>query len=234
MNTKLSIIVPVLNEEQNLARTLDQLINQTQSEVIVVDGGSTDATRTLARQAGCTVISSPKGRGKQMNTGVEASNGGIVLFVHGDTTLPHNFPQIIRDTLARPGVVAGAFSLGIDNPMKRFAIICWFANLRSRYLQLPYGDQAIFTTRKNFDSVGGYREMEILEDYVFVRQLKKKGTIALCRERAITSARRWQNIGIVTTTLTNQLIIFGHSIGVPPVTLFRWYRRLKGVSSPRE
>ncbi len=234
MNTKLSIIVPVLNEEQTLARTLDGLIDQAQCELIIVDGGSSDATRTLARQAGCTVIASPKGRGIQMNTGVEASHGEFLLFVHGDTTLPHNFSRLIRDTLARPGVVAGAFSLGIDSPMKRFATICWFANLRSRYLQLPYGDQAIFTTRKNFDSVGGYRDMEIMEDYVFVGQLKQKGKIAICKERAITSARRWQNIGIVKTTLINQLIVCGHSIGVPPATLSRWYRRLKGVGPGSE
>lgn len=232
MNTKLSIIIPVLNEEQTLARTLDGLIDLAQCELIIVDGGSSDTTRTLAREAGCTVISSLKGRGKQMNTGVAASHGELLLFVHGDTVLPHNFSQIIRDTLARPGVVAGAFSLGIDNPMKRFATICWFANLRSRYLQLPYGDQAIFTTRKNFDSVGGYRDMEIMEDYVFVQKLKQKGKIEVCRERAITSARRWQNIGIIKTTLVNQLIVCGYSIGVPPATLSRWYRRLKGVGPP--
>lgn len=230
MNMKLSIIIPVLNEEQTLSKTLSGITGQDKCELIIVDGGSRDATRTLARQAGCTVISSPKGRGKQMNKGVEASTGEILLFVHGDTTLPQNFPQIIRETLDRPGVVAGAFLLGIDNPMKRFATICWFANLRSRYLQLPYGDQAIFTSRKNFDSVGGYRDMEIMEDYVFVQQLKKKGKIAICKERVITSARRWQNIGIIKTTLINQLIVCGYRIGVPAATLSRWYRRLKGVS----
>lgn len=231
----ISVIIPTLNEEHVLERTLAALQNGSSAgrcEPIVVDGGSSDATVTLARAAGAKVIESPRGRGCQMNAGAAVSSGDILLFLHADTLLPVDFPHLIEETLVRPGIAAGAFSLAIASREKSLAAIAYLANLRSRFLHLPYGDQALFTSKRIFAEAGGFPEIAIMEDYVFVRRLHKLGRIVILPAKATTSARRWQNMGILRTTLINQLIVGGYAMGVPPVTLAKWYRRLRGVGKP--
>lgn len=230
MNTPVAIIIPTLNEERVVGRTFAALANSCNCELIVVDGGSSDATVSVARAAGAKIVESPRGRGRQMNAGVAAASADTLLFLHADTLLPADFPQLIHAALSKPGVAAGAFSLAIDSEAKSLATVAHFANLRSRFLQMPYGDQAIFTTRRMFAAVGGYPEMAIMEDFVFIRQLQKRGRIVTLPEKAITSARRWQNIGALRTTLINQLIVCGYIVGVPSTTLAGWYQRLRGVS----
>jgi rSAM/selenodomain-associated transferase 2 len=224
MNVAISIIIPALNEQQVLGATLARLQNQADCEQIVVDGGSSDATVALARAAGCRVLECPRGRGRQMNAGAAAASGRVLLFVHADTLLPANFKQVILTALTHPGIAGGAFSLGIDSTARSLAAIALFANLRSRLFQLPYGDQALFTTSRTFAGVGGFPEMAIMEDFVFVKRLQEHGKIVILPDRAITSARRWQNRGVIRTTLINQLIVCGHALGVPPETLAAWYR----------
>jgi rSAM/selenodomain-associated transferase 2 len=230
MTLTISIIIPTLNEEHVLGKTLSRLLDNKNCEVIVVDGGSSDATLVLAQKVGCRTFSNSQGRGRQMNYGATKATGEVLLFLHADTLLPDNFPGLILDAISRPAFAAGAFSLAIDSPSKSLAAIAWFANLRSRFLHLPYGDQALFATRSMFTAIGGFPEMEIMEDFVFIQKMKKKGKIIILPERATTSARRWHNVGIVRTTLINQLIVCGYSLGVPPVTLARWYRRMRGVA----
>lgn len=230
MTIAISIIIPTLNEAQVLGKTLARLQENNTCEVIVVDGGSSDTTVVLAQKAGCRIISSPKGRSRQMNLGAAEATGEILLFLHADTLLPDNFSKLILDAISHPGFVAGAFSLAIESSARSLAVIAWLANLRSRLLHLPYGDQALFTTRKMFSAIGGFPEIEIMEDFVFLRKMKKEGQIVILPECATTSARRWENLGIVRTTLINQLIVCGYSLGVPPVILARWYRRIRGVS----
>lgn len=231
MTNKISIIIPTLNEEAVIEKTLSRLQGNKASEVIIVDGGSRDATVTLAKKAGYKVISSPQGRGIQMNLGAAEATSEILLFLHADTILPDNFAQLIQTTMSKPNLCGGAFSLAIDCNRKDLAMIAWGANLRSRLLQMPYGDQALFTTRHMFSAVGGFPEIEIMEDFVFIKKLKQRGTIAILQECVKTSARRWQNMGIVQTTLINQLMICGYGFGISPAVLVRWYRRLRGVGS---
>jgi len=232
MTIALSIIIPTLNEEDVLGKTLAHIQDkqgEKHCEVIVVDGGSNDASLTLARKAGCKIISTPKGRGRQMNIGAAEATGKVLLFLHADTLLPDNFPSLILGAISQPIVAAGAFSLAIDSPSKGLAAIAYLANLRSRFLHLPYGDQALFTSSKMFKAIGGFPEMEIMEDFVFMQKIKKEGKIIILPDCATTSARRWQNIGIVRTTFTNQLIVCGYSLGVAPSILAKWYRRMRGV-----
>ncbi len=229
MTIDISIIIPTLNENDFLGKTLTRLQDKKNCEVIVVDGGSSDETLALARNAGCRIISSPKGRGRQMNLGATKATGNVLLFLHADTLLPENFPQLIFDAVSRASFVAGAFSLAIDSPLKSLATIACLANLRARFLHFPYGDQALFVTRSMFNSIGGFPEIEIMEDFVFIQKIKKEGKIVILPERATASARRWQNMGIARTTLINQLIVCGHSLGVSPDTLARWYQRVRGI-----
>lgn len=229
MNPIISIIIPTVNEEQTLPRTLTPLKLCSQCEVLVVDGGSNDGTIAIANASGCRTISGPRGRALQMNLGVEESKGELLLFLHADTLLPDHFLTQITRTLGIFNAAAGAFSLGFDNRRRSMAIISWGANLRSRLFSLPYGDQGLFTSRKNFLAVGGFPEMEIMEDFVFIRKMRRLGRIITLRDQVITSARRWENTGVLKTTFINQLIIAGYHLGIPPATLAGYYQRARGV-----
>jgi rSAM/selenodomain-associated transferase 2 len=231
MSSPVAVIIPTLNEERVLGRTLAAVAGSSNCELIVVDGGSSDDTVAIARAAGAKIVESPRGRGRQMNAGAAAASAATLLFLHADTLLPADFPQLIHAALSKPGVAAGAFSLAIDSEAKSLATVAFFANLRSRFLHMPYGDQALFTTRRMFAAVGGYPEMAIMEDFVLVRQLQKRGRIVILPEKAVTSARRWRNIGPLRTTLINQVIVCGYILGVPSTTLAGWYQRLRGVAN---
>lgn len=222
MLPKISIIIPVLNEAYHLAKTLAVLSEATNVELIVVDGGSQDETIAVAQTADAKVISSIPGRAVQMNLGAVIASGDILLFLHADTRLPLKFDTIIRETLAHS--IAGAFELKIDLPSVGVRLVEWGTNLRSRYLQLPYGDQAIFLKKSVFEAVSGFSELPIMEDFEFVQRLKQHGNIKIVPASVLTSGRRWQTLGVVRTTLINQFIIAAYLLGVSPDRLKQWYR----------
>ncbi len=229
MTPAISIIIPTLNEENVIDKILTKLLANRNCEIIVVDGGSNDATLALAEKTGCKTLLGPSGRGAQMNFGAAHASAEILLFLHVDTLLPDNFAALVLAAVARPDFAAGAFSLAIDSPSRNLSFIAGMANLRSRLLHLPYGDQALFTTRQMFMAIGGFAEIAIMEDFVFIENVKKRGTIFILPELATTSARRWQNMGIVQTTIINQLIVIGYRMGIPPATLAGWYQRVRGT-----
>ncbi len=203
---------------------LAQLINDPELEVIVVDGGSKDNTVRLVQDMGVKVIVAPLGRGKQMNVGATVATGDILLFLHADTQLPSGFAAIVRETLSLPKIIAGAFELKIDGEGQSLRFIERMTNWRSRFLSLPYGDQAIFLKASVFKEIGGFPELPIMEDFQLIRQLKRRGKIAIARPPVLTSARRWQKLGVLRTTFINQLIIIGYFLGVPPIQLRRFYQ----------
>ena len=221
---RISIIIPVLNEGKTISETIAHLANNSNLEVIVVDGGSQDDTVMIARSQGVQVICAPIGRAQQMNAGAAIATGDILLFLHADTRLPPNFPSLVRQALQHPGTIAGAFELGIDDQMLGLRLIERMANWRSQFLSMPYGDQAIFVQASIFHNIGGFPNLPIMEDFEFIRSLKKSGKIAIVPASVLTSARRWQKLGIIQTTLINQLMIIGYFLRVPPAKLVTWYR----------
>jgi len=219
----ISIIIPTLNEEAQISNW--QKLQSLVGEVIIVDGGSSDQTVSLARSHGFRVETCPSGRGAQLNHGGGLAGGRILLFLHADTRLPADFARPLLHCLNETSAIAGAFSLTIQDAGLLLKAICFGANLRSRLLQLPYGDQAIFIRRDDFLQLGGFPETPIMEDFIFMRRAGQEGSITTLSQRVTTSARRWQRLGVIRTTLINQLVILGFYARVPLQKLASWYRR---------
>lgn len=221
---KVSVIIPVLNEAALIDATLRHIPPTEDIEVIVVDGGSRDHTADIAAASGVRVIHTAAGRARQMNAGAATARAEILLFLHADTRLPADFARLVDETLSRPGVIAGAFRLRIDSLRRSLRLIETLANFRSRHLEAPYGDQALFLRADRFRTAGGFSDLPIMEDFEFVRRLRRWGRIAIIRAAAVTSGRRWERLGILRTTLINQTIILAYALGVSPERLARWYR----------
>jgi hypothetical protein len=221
----ISIIIPTINEQANIASCLASTRYAPNVERIVVDGGSKDRTREIALSWGVKVLTAPAGRARQMNAGAEVASGDLLLFLHADTLLPEGFDDCVRRILTQPGVAAGAFEFRLDAVSRGLQIIERVANWRSRFLQLPYGDQAIFIRSALFREIGRYPDMPILEDFELVRRLKRKGRIHTASYPAITSARRWMAGGVWKTTLSHQLIVAAYCLGVSPTLIHRFAGR---------
>jgi rSAM/selenodomain-associated transferase 2 len=157
-----------------------------------------------------------------MNAGADAATGEMFIFLHADTRLPLRFDRRVREALSLPTVAGGAFALRLDQKGGRFRLIESMANLRSRWGQMPYGDQAIFITRKIFYETGGFREQPIMEDVELVRRLRKKGKITILPAPVVSSARRWLSRGAFKTTVIHQLLLAAYLLGVSPARLARW------------
>lgn len=224
---KISIIIPVLNEALNLAATLDTIKLAENIEIIIVDGGSHDHTIAIAAAYTVHIIQANAGRANQMNAGAAIATGTILLFLHGDSRLPAEFAAAIAHLMTQPGIIAGAFELQIDAPDRGLRWVEKMVNWRSRQLQLPYGDQAIFLRTATFHQLGGFPAQPIMEDFELVRRLQKLGKIAIVSRPVLTSARRWQKLGLLKTTLINQWIIGAYLLGVPPSRIAAWYRHAR-------
>lgn len=222
---RISIIIPTWNEEERIGTIVDGLATQQNVEVIVADGGSSDRTVAIARERGVTVVTAARGRAVQMNAGAAVAQGERLLFLHADTALPRDSMDWVRRVLSFPEVSLGAFELRIDGPGARYRWLELTANWRSRRLGVPYGDQALFMRRETFERLGGYRVWPILEDYDLVRRAATEGSLYLVPSRVRTSARRWQQEGLVRLTLRNIITFFAFPLGVSPARIARWYGR---------
>jgi len=230
---RISTVIPALNEAGHIEATVRSLKADPEAEIIVVDGGSTDATPSLAAAAGALVLTTPRGRARQMNSGARAASGEILFFLHADTLAPPEYAEAIRRALQTPGVSAGAFSLDIAGNSPGLKAVARITNLRSRWLHLPYGDQGLFLPKKLFLRLKGFPEQPIMEDFAFIRRLPRHGRLVTLPQTVLTSGRRWQQLGLWRTTLINQLIIFGYYVGVSPITLARLYG-CSGLSIPND
>jgi len=222
---KLSIIIPVLNEADFISGQLERLRNVPNAEIIIADGGSSDSSLEVARRFGAKVLSIPECRSEAMNKAAAAAKGDILLFLHADTVLPVNFHDIIRNTVVKNGFSGGAFGFKINGTRRAFRIIDGLVRLRLTLFGLPYGDQGIFTTRRAFRRIGGFRKMEIMEDYEFVKRLKRHGKLYIAKASVRVSPRRWESLGVCRTTIVNQLTILAYCLGVSTKIIARWYRK---------
>lgn len=222
---RLAIIIPALNEAVNLSRLLPDLARDCPgSEIVVVDGGSRDDTAgVVTRQPGSRLLASARGRAIQMNHGAREAGGDTLLFLHADTRLPDGAARAIEQTLAEPGVVGGRFDVRFDNERPLFRVIAWFMNTRSRASGICTGDQAIFVRRADFEAVGGYPDIPLMEDIELSRRLKRRGRLRALRLRVTTSARKWEREGPLRTMGLMWALRFLHFCGVAPTRLHRWY-----------
>lgn len=220
----ISIVIPTFNEESRIAELARHLAHHP-GEVLLVDGGSSDGTVSTAVELGLRIEHCLPGRARQLNHGAACTTGKILLFLHADTSLPENFGLDIVTTLQRPDVAVGAFGLAITDSGPWLRCIASCATLRSRLFQLPYGDQGLFMTREMFLRLGTFPLLPIMEDYVFVQTAKRYGNVVTLPQKVSTSGRRWRALGVVRTTLINQLIVAGYHCGVSVDKLASLYRR---------
>lgn len=223
-----SIIVPVLNEEEGIEEFLNHLQKfKGQSEIILVDGGSEDKTTEIAsRFDDIAVVKSRRGRARQMNAGAKFANGDILLFLHADTHLPEKAISAVEKIIG-DGADGGCFSLKVDSPHLPLTVASQFINLRTKVTHVATGDQTIFVRRKIFDELGGYADIPLMEDLDFTRRLKKMGNFAPLDLEVSTSSRRWEKLGVYKTILLMWLLKTLYYIGVSPEKLSEFYRDVR-------
>jgi rSAM/selenodomain-associated transferase 2 len=222
--TRLSVVVPMLNEESVIGETLVALrTSAPDAEIIVVDGGSVDRCADVARKLADRIIATSRGRARQMNAGAALGGGDILAFVHADTRVPPTFEKDILDALGESGVVGGRFDIELDDPSFVYRLIGNLISLRSRISRTATGDQAIFVRRAVFEALGGFPDLELCEDLDFSRRLKRAGKVACLDSRVTTSARRWRHDGLARTVLRMWAIRALYLLGVSPSRLKQIY-----------
>jgi rSAM/selenodomain-associated transferase 2 len=223
MVMRISVIVPVFNEEKSIAATLMELQCLNPEEMILVDGGSSDGTPEICQRFGVELYRSRPGRARQMNFGAQRASGDVLLFLHADSRLPPSAFDDIRAGLQDQKILGGRFDLQLDNPRPLFKLIGFMISLRSRLSKVGTGDQAIFVRREIFVELGGYPDIPLMEDVALSRALKRRGAVACLRSRVVSSARRWEMDGIWRTILKMWTLKTLYLLGISPVRLKRYY-----------
>jgi len=219
-----TIVIPTLNEEAEIEACLTRLqgLREEGIEVIVVDGGSIDKTPQLVTGLCDQFISNRRGRAAQMNTGARQAKGKLIIFLHVDTQLPEKFSEIISSIKA-DRFFWGRFDVTLSGKHWSFRIIESMMNLRSRLTGIATGDQVMFVSQKLFREVDGFPEIALMEDIAMSRNLKSICSPLCLRQKVVTSSRRWEKHGIISTTVTMWWLRFSYYIGVDPVRLARQY-----------
>ncbi|MDQ6777498.1 MAG: TIGR04283 family arsenosugar biosynthesis glycosyltransferase [Actinomycetota bacterium] len=225
----ISVVVPVLDEAATVGSLLDHLAGlEGRLEVILADGGSTDATVQVACEHAPAprMIRSERGRARQMNEGAAVARGEAIIFLHADTRLPPQAYRLISTALADPRVIGGNFSLRFDGE-DQFSRLLGLWYRAQRRAGIYYGDSAVWLRRDTFEQLDGFRALPIMEDYDLVRRLERAGRTVCLPGPAITSARRWQRLGLARTIASWVLIRWLYLAGVSPVRLARLYPRVR-------
>lgn len=222
----LTIIIPTFNEALGIEKCLLALqsLRQQGCQIIVADGGSIDETMALAKPLADLIISTDKGRAKQMNTGAKLANNDILLFLHADTFLPENTFELITKSLTSE-YHWGRFDMYLSGSHPMFIIIALMMNWRSRLTGIATGDQAIFVKKLNFEIIQGYPDIALMEDISLCQQLKKFSAPICLKAKVSSSSRRWQDNGVVKTMLLMWWLRAGFYFGITSDTLAKLYYR---------
>ena len=217
--------MPVLDEAAGIEAALGPLqgLRAAGNEVIVVDGGSRDATRALAAPLADRVIEAPRGRATQMNAGAAAARGGVILFLHADTVLPGGAAAAIAAGLERTGRLWGRFDATIEGTDPLLIAVAFLMNARSRITGIATGDQAIFVRSAAFERAGGFPGIALMEDIALSKILKRASPPLCLRERVVTSGRRWEKHGTLRTILLMWRLRAAYALGADPGRLARSY-----------
>ena len=220
---RLSLVIPALDEAAGIQSSLRALqpLRARGAEVIVVDGGSTDATAALAAPLADRVLAAPRGRARQMNAGAAAASGEALVFLHADTRLPADADRLVAAALERHAW--GRFDVDIDSRRASLRIVAAMMNLRSRLTGIATGDQAIFATAGAFRRIGGFPEIALMEDVAFSALARRLAPPACLRERVLTSGRRWEKHGVLRTIVLMWRLRAAFAMGADPDTLARRY-----------
>lgn len=218
----ISIVIPTLNEQTSVGIAIESAIDAGGGEIIVADGGSTDRTLSVARDAGASkIVHSFPGRGIQQNAGAAVATRDVILFLHADNRLG---ADCLMQIAAAGDFVWGCFHHRIDSPRRRFRSIEYGNGLRVRWSAMAFGDQAIFVRTSVFRQQGGFPEIPLMEDVELSRRLRRLRRPRLLPGPITISPRRWEKHGVVRQTLTNWSIQLAHAVGTSPEKLSRWYR----------
>jgi len=225
---RISVVVPVLDEERVIDERLTELEDLDVHEIVVADGGSHDGTlAAVARHPRVRTLTARRGRAWQMNAGAALATGDVLLFLHADVSLPKDALSHVERALEDPRVVGGAFRTWTvaDRPT-RLEPLLHLADLRSRYSSLPYGDQALFVRASVFRALGGFPQIPLMEDLALSRLMRKAGRLRIVPARVRVSGRRFIERPIFYTSLVN-LYPALYRLGVPPSVLARFYRAVR-------
>lgn len=219
-----SIIIPTLNEEKCIETTLNHLHQACPGgELIVVDGGSTDSTTTIAAKR-ATVFHAPRGRALQMNRGAQVASASVLWFIHADCWIdPDAFNQL-QEALRVSDVVGGGLTLKFDRHTPALDYLAWSSTKRAQYLHQIFGDQTLFVRRSTFERLGGFPELPIMEDLEFSRRLARQGQLVVLPSVSVASSRRFLEHGTWSMIAFMQLLKASYLIGVQPTSIERWYQ----------
>jgi rSAM/selenodomain-associated transferase 2 len=221
---KLAVVIPALDEAEWIAGAVASAAADG-VDVVVADGGSRDGTPDRAEAAGARVVACAPGRARQLQAGVRASEGDVLLFLHADTRLAPGFAAMVGRALRDPAVVGGAFRLRFDHSTPSLLVVEWGARLRVALFELPYGDQALFIRRATLDEIGGIPQAPIMEDLDLVVAMRRRGKLAIVPLPATTSARRYEASGVWRTMARHWLAAGAWAIGVDRGRIARWVHR---------
>ncbi|MCI0399699.1 MAG: TIGR04283 family arsenosugar biosynthesis glycosyltransferase [Gammaproteobacteria bacterium] len=226
--SRLSVIIPTLNQADEISGMLCPLqsLRARHHEVIVVDGGSDDGMRDAARGLADSVILGTRGRGRQMNAGAALATGEILIFLHADTRLPEGVDRFLPLAMAESARDWGRFDVRLSGSHRIFRLIESLMNLRSRLTGIATGDQAIFIRRHLFTQIGGFPEIDLMEDIAISHVLKCHGRPLCLRQRVVTSSRRWEQYGIFRTIIKMWYLRLAYMLGADPSDLAEQYDQI--------
>jgi rSAM/selenodomain-associated transferase 2 len=218
-----SVVIPTLNAAGRIAATIGA-VRANVPEIVVADGGSSDATAKLASAAGANMVTAPRGRGHQLAAGAAGATQPWLLFLHADTALGAGWAEEVRAFIDVPDNAekAAAFRLVLDDPGPAARRVEWLARWRARMFGLPYGDQGLLISRRFYDAVGGFRPIPLMEDVDLVRRIGKR-RLRFLQTPAVTSAERYRRNGWWARPARNLVCLCLYFLGVPPRAIARLY-----------